>query len=211
MTPEFQEQIRQMITPDGQDPMHGWCWLEKAVAMADLILETKARCVVEIGVFGGRSLVPQAMALKANGDGGVIYGIDPWRSQPCLDGHNDDANNDWWAKVPWNDVYLSCVAAMARGGVEDNCVLIRADSMQAGRHWRKASIDILHVDGNHSEEASTRDVEWWVDMVKPGGYIWVDDVNWTTTCKAIAYVADRCDAVKDVSNGEQACRLYRLR
>ena len=39
-------------------------------------------------------------------------------------------------------------------------------------------IDVLHQDGNHSEESSSREVELWLSKMKPGG-IWImDDIDW---------------------------------
>ena len=68
-------------------------------------------------------------------------------------------------------------------------------------------IDILHIDGNHSELASVRDVTTWLPRVKSGGYIWFDDTNWATTQRAIALLYVSCEVVKDVGD----CRLFRKR
>jgi len=46
-------------------------------------------------------------------------------------------------------------------------------------------IDILHIDGNHEEISSCRDVELYVPKLKTGGYLWFDDANWKETKKAI--------------------------
>jgi hypothetical protein len=42
-------------------------------------------------------------------------------------------------------------------------------------------IELLHIDGNHSETTSLIDVTKWVPQVKKGGIIIFDDVNWVTT------------------------------
>ena len=49
--------------------------------------------------------------------------------------------------------------------------------------------------------------------VKIGGYIWVDDALWTdstgyvTTKKAYDFIADHCEFIKSVDDGN--CLLYR--
>src|SRR5271170_6961170 len=60
--------------------LDGWATSEKGCTLAALVLANKPKLVVEIGVFAGRSLLPMALALKANGSGKVI-GIDPYDSQ----------------------------------------------------------------------------------------------------------------------------------
>ena len=45
----------------------------------------RPKVIVELGIFGGRSLLPQALQLRDNGDGGIIYGIDPWTKAAALD------------------------------------------------------------------------------------------------------------------------------
>ena len=67
-------------------------------------------------------------------------------------------------------------------------------------------IDILHIDGNHSEEASFFDIVTYYPKVKSGGYIWFDDKNWATTKKAIDYLYENCIYIQMVDNGN--CILF---
>jgi predicted O-methyltransferase YrrM len=55
----------------------GWCTKEKAYTLASLVIGTRPAVIVEVGVFGGRSFLPMALALKELGKGMAI-GIDPW-------------------------------------------------------------------------------------------------------------------------------------
>ena len=65
--------------------LEGWCSEQKASILVELVLKTRPEKIVEIGVFGGKSLVPMACALKENGSG-KIYGIDPWSSAESVVG-----------------------------------------------------------------------------------------------------------------------------
>ena len=51
------------------DELEGWCAKDKAATLIDLVLMLKPKIVVEIGVFGGKSLVPIAYALQETGSG----------------------------------------------------------------------------------------------------------------------------------------------
>jgi len=75
----------------------GWITAERGCELADAVLETKPRLCVELGVFGGRSLISQAFALR-HLNCGVIAGVDPWRKEDALEGENL-ANQQWWSKA----------------------------------------------------------------------------------------------------------------
>jgi hypothetical protein len=180
---------------------HGWCTLEKAMAMAGLILGVKPAVVVELGVFGGKSLIPQALALQSLGSG-VIYGIDPWENAACVEGENDKANDEWWQGVPLQQVFESCQELMRRFELS-NCHLLRQRSERVATTFGD-EIAVLHVDGNHSELASCRDVELWLPKVRPGGFVWADDANWPTTQKALGMIAEKCAKVAEVNH----CALF---
>ena len=59
--------------------------------------------VVEIGVWGGKSLVPMANALRANGSG-KIYGIDPWDNQESIKEIMNEANLEFWNRADHSSI-----------------------------------------------------------------------------------------------------------
>lgn len=184
--------------------LQGWCSQEKAKAMAELIVEAQPELVVEIGVFGARSLIPQALAVKANGKGHV-YGIDPWTVKAALAGGLDHENAGWWSTVNMLAIMSGAIAAIRTAGVEDCCSVLVMDSIRAAKLFREQPIDVLHIDGNHTEEASCADVYAYFPLVKSGGYVWFDDTDWVTTAKAIDLLTHHCSKVKDVGT----CALFR--
>lgn len=189
ITPTLDHAIRSSIAP-----LEGWCWDEKAIAMAQLILDTRPLTVVEIGVFGGRSLIPQALALKSLG-AGVAYGIDPWRREDALEGSLSEADRAWWATVNLDQIHGGCMRAIWEAGVEEHCLVVRSHSRHCPRLFG-GGIDILHVDSCHSEEASTRDVTLYLPQVRAGGHIWFDDINWPTVAKAVSLLDSSCDRLQ---------------
>lgn len=204
MEPALEATILKVIAP-----LEGWCWPEKALAMADLILREKPATVVEIGVFGGRSLIPQALALKANGTG-IAYGIDPWRKEDALEGLLSDADHAWWASVDLDLIHAGCMRAIWDADVENHCIIVRSHSRHCPRLFG-GGIQVLHVDSTHSEAASTRDVNLYLPQVPAGGYIWMDDVNWPTVAKAVALLDAACDRVEklELTGGGSMCVLFR--
>lgn len=182
--------------------LEGWCPPEKANDMVALILREQPGLVVEIGVFGGRSFLPQATALRWK-QWGSIYGIDPFAKDPVFEGSNHGA--DTWTDHDFNKTWDILNGYIITRQLEEYIHLIREHSHRAARLFQPNTIDILHIDGNHSTEVSTRDVELYLPLVKPGGYVWLDDTYWDSVQPAIRMVEAACEVVKDYTH----YRLYR--
>jgi len=184
----------------------GWLDVNRGCEMAMLIIETKPDVVVEIGVFGGRSLISQGFALREN-HRGKIYGIDPWAVEIATEGNEDPENIKWWSSnIDIDKIHQDCMKAIWDHRLQEFVVVIRAASQHAYQLFPN-NIDILYIDGNHSELSSCRDVELFVPRVKPGGWVWFDDCDWPTTQKALSMMDWICDLPRNNGN----YRLYRKR
>lgn len=167
--------------PDLIKNTEGWTQPDKLKAIVDVILSTQPNVCVEIGTFGGRSLIAQALALKQNGKG-KVYGIDPWRIQDALEGETDSEAIKWWGKIDMEKILQGATDKVYQYGVEHYATLIRAPSQNVPILFPE--IDVLVIDGCHSEVASCRDVEMYVPRVNANGWIFFDDSNWPSTQKA---------------------------
>lgn len=185
--------------------MEGWCTPEKARRIVGLVRESNSRTFVEIGVFAGRSLFAAALAQFGHGFYTLCIGIDPWNAYESTSGFNDE-NAKWWGKLDHDAIYNKCRATLEALELNDTCYLIReSSSLALPLIQRIAPVDILHIDGNHSEESSCRDVENYEPLVRPGGIILFDDTSWQTTKSAqkqLSRVAVQLDMVGD-------CGIYR--
>jgi predicted O-methyltransferase YrrM len=173
--------------------------------MRDLIWTRKPDVMVEIGVFAGKSLVNAAEALKVNGHG-VIYGIDPWRHEEAVKGLSPiEEDPGFWNGIDLDAVHYDCMRAIWDRGLEEYAVVIRSASQHAHQLFRTNPIDILYIDGGHSKEVSTLDVNLYVPKVKSGGYIWIDDADWSSIRKATQLLKDSCELQNDYGH----CQLYK--
>lgn len=186
--------------------MEGWTTPERCIEMCDLVIETRAQCVVEIGVFAGRSLLAQAFGMRHLALGGKVYGIDPWKKEDCLEGENE-ANKEYWSKLDLHHIHKLAVETIWQHHLDEYAVLIQSASQNCEKLFGYATIDILNIDGCHSEIASCRDVITYLPKVRKGGFVWFDDCKWPSTEKALELMDAQCDRVKDA--GEY--RLYRKR
>lgn len=184
---KFKEQVFRAMKK-----LEGWCSEAKASVLIDLILEKKPQTVVEIGVFGGKSLVPMAFAVQKNGFG-TVFGIDPWLEEASEKGM-EGVHKDWWGSINHNKILKGLQDRIAEFGLGNTIELLRYTSIDCPEIY---DIDILHIDGNHSEEASYIDVTKWVPLVKSGGVIIFDDLDWASTGKAIAWLDANCIKVQE--------------
>lgn len=181
--------------------LDGWCSQQKAAFLIDLILKTKPEKVVEIGVYGGKSLVPMAYALKANNKG-IAFGIDPWDSKESAQWVRNEANSAFWSRVDHEAVFWALVNKIDQFSLENYIELIKCTSADA---QPIEDIDILHIDGNHSDETSYIDVTKWVPLVKSGGKIIFDDMTWFendvfTTARAVEWLNEHCTKLAEFSD-----------
>lgn len=167
--------------------LEGWCSYNKASLLIDFIFMLEPKTVVEIGVFGGKSLIPMAAALKVVGKG-KIYGIDPWDPLESIAGMEGE-NFNWWGHVDHKKILQGLKAKIVEFALEEQVALLATTSELAPYI---PNIDILHIDGNHSEKAAYLDVNKWVPLVKKGGLIIFDDMTWGSNKSAVDWLDENC-------------------
>ena len=155
--------------------LQGWCTIEKAECLASTIIAIRPRIVLEIGVFGGASFIPMALACKRL-NCGTCYGIDPWQKAASIE-DMDGANRDWWNQCDHESVYTRFLSRLEQLKLNEQIRLFRqrSDSVDFS-----ATIDILHIDGNHGDTASCYDVRRFCPMVRSGGFLYMDDIGWAS-------------------------------
>lgn len=166
--------------------MWGFCSLDKAGLIIDYIDDLcntrkvdpdksqpkKSPVCVEIGVFGGMSVLPAAMELQRHGRG-IVYAIDPWSNDEATKGY-DGKDLDWWSKIDlekYMNIHLDSVKEFE---LDEYVETIRSTSDDA-RTFEK--IDFLYIDGQHTEQA-IKDAMKYATKVTPGGYVIIDDIDW---------------------------------
>lgn len=191
-----------------QKQLDGWCSDEKATFIADVISELKPEVCVEIGVFGGRSLVPAAAALRAN-QKGVIYGIETWSHQVAVEYTTTEVNDEWWKKVDFTKIKMRFLKFIVDNGLSDFVKLIELPSASTSAAFLE--IDYLHVDGAHSVFNAAEDVVLYAKKVRKGGVIIMDDANWKTTEPAVQILDSLGERLKTFvnENGVVSCIVYR--
>ncbi|NNM56981.1 class I SAM-dependent methyltransferase [Acidocella sp.] len=183
--------------------LEGWCSLQKALWLAELVTKMSGTRIGEIGVYGGKSLIPMALAAR-NRPGAMVYAIEPWSNSVAVEQATSGDNDQWWREVDLNKVKLGFISAVMDCGLAGVVKLIELPSdearcaFQAMRGYR---FDLLHIDGSHAEGQALADVKDWLPLMAPDGILVLDDIGWETVTKARDYLCAACDVIGEVSEG----------
>jgi predicted O-methyltransferase YrrM len=125
-----------------------------------------ARRVVEIGVYEGASAVLFCARLAA---GAELHLVDPFGAHP-------DALPAEWGASEWATRRAVARAQRLRGPGAPTVSWHTALSHELARSWEE-QVDLVFIDGDHSEEGCERDWSDWRQFVRPGGHVVFHDAR----------------------------------
>ena len=127
-------------------------------------LAAGAHRVVEIGVYEAASAAVLCAALGADAE---LHLIDPF-------GHHPDALPSGWGATEWASRRV--VARASRRAGAPRVVWHVELSWQTAAMW-SAPVDLVFIDGDHSEQACQLDWDAWHPFVSPGGHVLFHDAR----------------------------------
>src|SRR5215467_3480220 len=171
------------------------CSVSKGYLMAWLIRKYRITASVDIGVYRGRSLVPQAVAHRGF-TGGKPYGVDPWLDAEVRETGNPalrKAIDEFVDTTDFPAIYGEVEALIRRLKLDQNCILVREKSCDAIRYFEREDIrfGLIHIDGNHDSDRVTADASLYLPHLERGGFVVMDDVSWDSVISAYTAVSKR--------------------
>jgi MMP 1-O-methyltransferase len=129
---------------------------------------------VEIGTYCGKSTV--LLGAAAEGCDSVLFTIDHHHGseehQPGWDYHDTslvDATSGRFDTLP------ALRRTLDEAGLVEHVVAVVGKSATVARGWR-TPLQLLFIDGGHSEAAAQQDFDGWAKWVAPGGALIIHDV-----------------------------------
>ena len=157
-----------------QPTLPGWCSPEKAITLASIIVAYRPEYSMEIGIFGGSSFIPMALAHQAIHHGNVI-GIEPWSREIAIASQTEEASRKWWSELDYPALEGNFRATLDHLGLKPWTTIIKSKSTNV-EPWH--DLGLLHVDGAHDDTAIA-DVLRFATRVQMGGFVVMDDLQWT--------------------------------
>jgi predicted O-methyltransferase YrrM len=196
--------LRHLIKTDKYDS-GGRCGETKGELINRLVINSNSKLCVEIGVFKGSSLMYFAESLLITG--GIVIGIDPYSLENFKNNIPDDNVNDLIYNVLFteqsilDEIYNNLVGVIQDNNLSEQIILIRDTSENYSHNIKIESIDVLHIDGNHDEDCVSQDILLYLPLVKKGGYVIMDDVNWEWVKKSIdSHLKNKCVLIEEYSD-----------
>lgn len=129
---------------------------------------------VEIGTYCGKSTV--LLGAAAARSGSVLYTVDHHHGseehQPGWEFHDTSMVDPVSGRF---DTLPSFRRTLDAAGLDDTIVAVVGKSTVVARGWR-TPLNLLFIDGGHSEQAAQQDYDGWAKWVEPGGALVIHDV-----------------------------------
>jgi Methyltransferase domain len=137
-------------------------WTEYIYFAYDLVAQLQPRVLVELGTDRGESYFAFCQSVIENKTATRCFAVDHWRGDSHAGAYDETTFLD--------------VSAHNRTHYETFSTLLRCTFDEALDCFAAESIDLLHIDGHHTEEAVRHDLESWLPKLRPGGILLMHDV-----------------------------------
>ena len=148
--------------PPDYAPPHS-AWLEHAPFAFWLIETLRPRFLVELGTHGGLSYFAFCQAVQRLQLDTCCYAVDTWKGDEHAGFYGEEVFRD---VRNHNDQRYSAFST-----------LIRSTFDEASHHFRKQSIDLLHIDGRHFYDDVKHDFETWQPKLSNRAVVIFHDTN----------------------------------
>jgi hypothetical protein len=167
--------------PESWHRIPGWYdWASFYEAQVDALPHGAA--VVEIGVYLGRSVIHLAQTMKARRKDLRLHAVNVYA----------DGNSALAAGSAGREGGTSICAAftlnLERCGVADAVSVMEPTTYLAAQHFADGSLNLVFVDGDHTEDGFARDLLYWLPKICPGGILAGHDI---LTFESVGRTLDR--------------------
>lgn len=138
-------------------------WTDNIHFAYDLVATLRPPLLVELGTDRGESYFAFCQSVAENDTGTRCFTVDTWRGDQQAGGYDE---------TTFKEVSRHNAAHYARFST-----VMRSTFDEALSGFASESVDLLHLDGLHTEAAVRRDVEAWLPKLRPGGIFLMHDVS----------------------------------
>lgn len=187
-----------------------WQYPESINMFRKFITDTSPAVIIEVGTYLGWSAVNMALICKElNLDVKILCidtwlgSIEHWRDDLCNSLHNYDFFENGTSVM--FDRFCKHVISY---DLEDYIIPIPNTSKTAYEFlkYRNVCADLIYIDGDHSYDGVSSDLNMYFDILNDGGIIFGDDAQWETVKNATIDFSTRLN--KELSFSEERNLFY---
>jgi len=166
---------------------------EKNFVMCFLIYYFKCKTTLDLGVYGGGSLFPQATMHNKYTDG-IVYGVDPYNKEDMVQFDNTDTEflklqKDVLNNLDVEELYHYILNLINELSYADNVKFLRMRSDKAINYFVENNVrfDLMFIDGNHDTKNAMSDMVLYIPRLNNNGFLVIDDTPWPSIRPAYDY------------------------
>lgn len=192
----------------------GGCSVSKGAVLAALCLMGKGGDSIDIGVYRGRSLVPQALAHRERGRGRVI-GVDPYASGEAVEVDNASLRlqlEQFVRDTDFDAVYLAAAEFIRDARLEGHAELRRQSSGTALPQMIGEGVraSLVHIDGNHDTAMVVEDAQNALAITRPEGFVVLDHISWPSVRPAVDLIRQKADLIYARVDSQNDYAVFRI-
>jgi len=175
------------IAPSGIDAVQGWN--STAPTFARVIEEVRPQTIVEVGSWLGASAIHMAKECRRIGLMPKIYCVDTWlgATEFWTDAADTEERN-LRQRNGYPQVYFDFLSNVVQARMQDIITPIPTTSTIGAKVLRHHGIiaDLIYIDGSHDFEDVVQDIRSYAPLVRQGGILFGDDLNWPGVSAAVS-------------------------
>lgn len=150
-----------------EDVVRGWFNPKQQRWYRDRVSRIKGGTIVEIGVYGGASLLSMIDVCVKNNN--KVFGIDPWEKVELFNGKKASDEERDRKRAALKQLRENLVRILKK--YKYGCVkLMQEFSPQVAHNFQDNSLNLVFVDGSHSYKSVRDDLlAWWPKVKSNGG------------------------------------------
>jgi hypothetical protein len=138
-------------------------WTDNLHFAYDAVAALRPKLLVELGTDRGESYFSFCQSVAENRTATRCFAVDTWRGDEHAGGYDETT----FAEVSEHNA----------AHYAEFSTLLRCTFDEALDQFAPDTIDLLHLDGLHTEAAVRHDVESWLPKIRPGGILLMHDIS----------------------------------
>ena len=178
-------------------PFDGFGWTSTEPVFKDIIDELKPKLIIEVGTWLGASARHMVKCAREHHADVELIAVDTFLGSQEFDGWPDIVGK--LLQYGRIDAYPQFLSNVIHAEMQEHITPLPLDSMNAFHVLKKLGVkaDLVYIDGGHCYELVHRDIGCYMQLMRPGSIMLIDDWNWPGVMQAVIEIFGELLPVKN--------------